>query len=78
MTTSKDKLYFPPRVVDALNEQLQRQPQESQVTQKIAGAYYDGRLTFGQLRSLVGEDEASNFRVLKEQLDEGFNEEMAE
>lgn len=78
MTTGEEGLRLPSRVINALNEHLQRQPQRSQIKQNIAGAYYDGELTFTQLESLVGDEEAENFRVLKDQLNEEFPEELAE
>jgi len=46
--------------------------------QEIAAAYYDDEITYEQLKSLVGAQEAANLRVLKQQLDDGFVDDIAE
>lgn len=63
-------------LTDALREYL-REASHDDVKQEIAGAYYDGGITFQQLTELVGHEEAANFRVLKDQLSEAFVEETA-
>jgi len=65
-------------LVTALREYLQEAAHDDALTQDIAAAYYDDEITFAQLRSLVGAEEAANLRVLKRQLDEGFVDEAAE
>lgn len=65
-------------LVTALREYLQEAAHDDALTQEIAAAYYDDEITFDQLKALVGAEEAANFRVLKQQLDEGFVEEVAE
>jgi metal-responsive CopG/Arc/MetJ family transcriptional regulator len=65
-------------LVTALREYLQEAAHDDALTQEIAAAYYDDEITFNQLKALVGAEEAANFRVLKQQLDEGFVEEVAE
>jgi len=65
-------------LVAALREYLQEATHEDTLVQEIAAAYYDGEITFDQLKSLVGAEKAANFRVLKQQLDEDFVEELAE
>ena len=41
-------------------------------------AYYDDDISFDQLETLVGAEEAANLRVLKQQLDEDFVDEVAD
>ena len=65
-------------VVTAVREYLRERRHDDQVVQEIAGAYYDDRITFEQLRSLVGVEKAVNFRVLKQQLDEDFIRDVGE
>lgn len=65
-------------LLDALREYLRDATHDDEIKQEIAGAYYDDEITFEQLKSLVGKEEAANFRVLKAQLDEDFAEELAE
>ncbi|MFU8869265.1 hypothetical protein [Natronococcus sp.] len=65
-------------LVTALREYLQDATHDDALVQEIAAAYYDGEITFDQLKSLVGAEKAANFRVLKQQLDEDFVEEAAE
>lgn len=64
-------------LTDALQEYLREASHDDDITQEIAGAYYDDDITFGQLQELVGHEEAANFRVLKEQLSEEFIGETA-
>lgn len=45
---------------------------ETKRVQEIAAAYYDDKIDYDQLRSLVGAEDASNFRVLKQQLEDDF------
>jgi len=65
-------------LVTALREYLQEAAHDDALTQDIAAAYYDDEISFDQLRSLVGAEEAANLRVLKRQLDEEFVEEAAD
>lgn len=65
-------------LVTALREYLQEATHDDAITQEIAGAYYDDEISFEQLRALVGAEEAANVRVLKQQLDEEFVEDVAE
>lgn len=65
-------------LVTALREYLQDAAHDDTLTQEIAAAYYDEEITHEQLRDLIGVEEAANLRVLKQQLDEDFAEEIAE
>jgi predicted transcriptional regulator len=65
-------------LVTALREYLQDAAHDDALTQEIADAYYDGEISHEQLKALVGAEEAANLRVLKEQLDEDFVEEVAD
>ena len=62
----------------ALREYLRDASHDDDVTQELAGAFYDDEITFEQLKALVGHEEAANFRVLKTQLSEDFLEETAD
>lgn len=52
----------------ALREYLQEAAHDDALTQEIAAAYYDGEISFEQLKALVGAEEAANLWVLKQQL----------
>jgi metal-responsive CopG/Arc/MetJ family transcriptional regulator len=65
-------------LVTALREYLQDAAHDDALTQEIAAAYYDDEITFDQLKALVGAEEAVNLRVLKQQLDEDFIDEVAD
>jgi len=65
-------------LVTALREYLQNAAHDDALTQEIAAAYYDEDITFEQLKALVGAEEAANLRVLKQQLDEDFVDEVAD
>ncbi len=39
---------------------------------------YDNEISYEQLKALVGAEEAAKLRVLKQQLDEGFVDEVAD
>jgi metal-responsive CopG/Arc/MetJ family transcriptional regulator len=65
-------------LVTALREYLQEATHDDALTQEIAAAYYDDEITFEQLETLVGAEEAANLRVLKQQLDEDFVDEVAD
>ena len=65
-------------LVTALREYLQDATHDDAITQEIAAAYYDDDLGFDDLKALVGAEEAANLRALKQQLDEGYVEELAE
>jgi predicted transcriptional regulator len=64
-------------LLDALRQFLRDAAHDDEIKQEIAGAYYDGEITFEQLKLLVGKEEAANFRVLKRQLDEDLTDELA-
>lgn len=65
-------------LVTALREYLQDATHDDILTQEIAAAYYDDEITYDQLKALVGAEEATNRRVLKQQLDEDFVDDVAE
>ena len=65
-------------VVTALREYLRDATSDEQIVQEVAGAYYDGKIDFEQLRVLVGPEKAGNFRILRQQLDEEFIHDVAE
>lgn len=65
-------------LITALREYLQDAAHDDALTQEIAVAYYDDEITFEQLKTLVGAEEAANLRVLKQQLDTAFIEEVAD
>lgn len=44
----------------------------------MAAVYYDDDISFDQLETLVGAEEAANLRVLKQQLDEDFVDEVGD
>lgn len=62
----------------ALREYLQDAAHDDTVTQEIAAAYYDDEISFEQVNALVGPEEAANLRVLKQQLDEDFLDEVTD
>lgn len=64
-------------LVDALREYLQDAAHDDVLVQEIASSYYDDDITFEQLKALLGAEEAANLRVLKQQLDEDFVDEVA-
>ncbi|WP_332900366.1 hypothetical protein [Haladaptatus sp. CMSO5] len=64
-------------LVTALREYLQDATHDDALVQEIAAAYYDDEITYEQLKALVGAEEAANLRVLKQQLDEDFVDEVA-
>lgn len=65
-------------LTSALRKYLRETSHDDEIKQEIAGAYYEGDITFQQLKELVGHEEAANFRVLKDQLGEEFLEATAE
>jgi metal-responsive CopG/Arc/MetJ family transcriptional regulator len=65
-------------LVDALRTYLAEASDEERVQQAIANAYYENRLTFEQIKAIVGTEAAGNFRVLKHQLtDDSISDELA-
>jgi len=64
-------------LVTALREYLQDASHDDTLVQEIAAAYYDDEISYEQLKALVGAEEAANQRVLKQQLDEDFVDEVA-
>ncbi|MFC7099027.1 hypothetical protein [Halobaculum marinum] len=65
-------------LVTALREYLQDATHDDALLQEIADAYYDDEISFEQLKSLVGAEEAANLRVLKQQLSDDFVDEVAD
>jgi len=65
-------------LVTALREYLQDATHDDTLIQEIAAAYYDDEITYEQLKSLVGAEEAANVCVLKQQLDDGFVDDIVE
>jgi len=65
-------------LIDALRDYLHEAAHSDQIVQEIADAYYDGEISFEELTELVGHEQAANFRVLKQQLDEEFIDDAAD
>jgi predicted transcriptional regulator len=65
-------------LISALREYLRDAAHSDEVKQEVAEAYYDDAITFEELQSLVGHEEAANFRLLKQQLSETFLDDVAE
>ena len=65
-------------LVTALREYLQEAAHDDALTQEMAAAYYDDEITGEQLTALVGAEEAANLRVLKQQLDDEFLDEVVD
>jgi predicted transcriptional regulator len=65
-------------LISALREYLRDAAHSDDVKQDVAEAYYADDITFEELKSLVGHEEAANFRLLKQQLSEVFVDEVAE
>jgi hypothetical protein len=63
-------------LVTALREYLQDAAHDDALTQEIAAAYYDDEITYDELSALVGVEQAANFRVLKQQLDDGYVDDL--
>ncbi len=62
----------------ALREYLQEVTHDNALTQEIAAAYYADEISLEQLELLVGAEEAADLKVLKQQLDEDFIDEVAD
>lgn len=65
-------------IISALREYLRDAGHDDELKQEIADAYYDDDIEFEQLTALVGHEEAANFRVLKQQLNEEFVRDTAD
>lgn len=65
-------------LVTAIREYLQEAAHDDALVQEIAAAYYDDEITYEQLTALLGAEEAANVRALKQQLDDGYVEDIAE
>jgi hypothetical protein len=65
-------------VTTAPREYLRDATADERIVQEIAGAYYDDRIDFEELRALVGPERAGNFRILKGRLDEEFLDGVAD
>ena len=64
-------------ILSALREYLRDAAHNNELKQEIAEAYYRDEITFEELKDLVGHEEAANFRILKEQLEDEFIEATA-
>ena len=62
-------------IISALQAHLREAAHDDDLKQEIADVYYDDEITFEQLKTLVGHEEAANFRILKTQLSEAFLDE---
>ncbi|GAA0296962.1 hypothetical protein [Halarchaeum salinum] len=65
-------------LVTALREYLQDAAHDDALVQETAAAYYDDEITYEQLKSLVSAEDAANSRVLKEQLDDDYIDDVAD
>lgn len=65
-------------LISALREYLRDAAHSDEVKQEVAEAFYDDEISFEELKSLVGHEEAANFRLLKHQLSESFVDDVAE
>ncbi|WP_231187356.1 hypothetical protein [Haladaptatus sp. DYF46] len=65
-------------ILSALRNYLRDAAHNDELKQEIAEAFYSNDITFTQLKDLVGHEEAANFRILKEQLEDEFIDETAE
>lgn len=65
-------------LLTALRDYLQEATHDDSLKQEIAAAYYDDEISYEQLKSLLGAEEAANIRVLKQQLAEDYVEGLAE
>lgn len=64
--------------VDALREYLRDVANDEELTQEIAGAYYEDEINFDQLASLVGTEDAAELRVSKQELNDDSTESLAD
>ena len=64
-------------LVTALREYLQDATHDDALVQEIADAYYEDQISNEQLKALVGAEQAANFRVLKQQLDSTYVDDIA-
>lgn len=65
-------------LIDALREYLHEATHSDRIVQEIADAYYADEISFDELAELVGHEQAANFRVLKQQLNDEFVDAVAE
>ncbi|SDJ99580.1 hypothetical protein [Natronorubrum texcoconense] len=65
-------------IATALREYVDEAVCDDETEQEIAAAYYDATITYEQLASLVGRARATNFRVLKRQLEPSYVDEVAD
>lgn len=68
----------PDVLVRALRSYLDDATQGDAIAQEIAGAYYDDEISGDELDVLVQPETAANVRVLNQQLDEDYVEELTE
>lgn len=65
-------------MINAIQTYISERTESENVRQQIADAYYNDELTFEQVEELVGPEQAGNFKVLKDQLEnESLREELA-
>lgn len=65
-------------LVTALREYLQEATHDDALIQEIAAAFYDDEISYDELKTLVGAEEAANLRVLKQQLADDFIDDVAD
>ena len=65
-------------LVDALREYLRDARTDEELEQEIAGAYYEDEISFEQLASLVGTEDAAAFRVQKQESSDDSTESLAD
>lgn len=64
--------------VAALREYMEEAIHDDAIIEEIAAAYYDDEISFDELKTLVGAEEAANIRVLKHQHSDDHVDELAE
>jgi len=65
-------------MINTIQTYINERTENENVRQQIADAYYNDELTFEQVEELVGPEQAGNFKVLKDQLEnESLREELA-
>jgi hypothetical protein len=56
-------------LIDALREQIDETTDDEGFRRRLADAYYDGRVDFETVETVVGREEALRLRLLRESLD---------
>ena len=62
-------------LIEALRAYLSESSKSKDVRRDIANAYYEGTISYEEMKALLGPKEAENLRLLKDQLE---NRELAE